>query len=138
MRAALPKDFEVVLERVLPDERTMLEALLRDLCDRGVAECIVTCGGTGLTERDVTPQATLAIADYEVPGMGEAMRAASIAHVPTAMLSRAVAVVRRRTLIVNLPGSPKGARETLAVIAPVLPHALALLAGDDPGHGEKG
>ena len=134
MRASLPAEFDVVLERVLPDERAPLEALLRDLCDRGVAECVVTCGGTGLTQRDITPQATLAIADYEVPGLGEAMRAASVAHVPTAMLSRAVAVVRRRTLIVNLPGSPKGARETLAVIAPVLPHALALLAGDDPGH----
>ena len=137
MRAALPKDFEVVLERVLPDERAQLEALLKDLCDRSVADCIVTSGGTGLTERDVTPQATLAVADYEVPGLGEAMRAASIARVPTAMLSRATAVVRRRTLIVNLPGSPKGARETLAVIAPVLPHALALLAGDDPGHEKK-
>ena len=134
MRASLPAEFDVVLERVLPDERALLETLLRDLCDRGVAECVVTCGGTGLTQRDITPQATLAIADYEVPGLGEAMRAASVAHVPTAMLSRAVAVVRRRTLIVNLPGSPKGARETLAVIAPVLPHALALLAGDDPGH----
>lgn len=134
MRASLPKEFDVVLERVLPDERTLIEALLRDLCDRGVAECIVTSGGTGLTRRDVTPQATVAVADYEVPGLAEAMRAASTKSVPTSMLSRAVAVVRGRTLIVNLPGSPKGARETLAVIAPVLPHALALLAGDDPGH----
>jgi molybdopterin adenylyltransferase len=134
MRASLPTDFDVVLERVLPDERNVIEATLVELCDRGDVEFIVTSGGTGLTQRDVTPQATLAIADYQVPGLAEAMRAASIQKVPTAMLSRAVAAVRGRTLIVNLPGSPKGARETLAVIAPVLPHALALLAGDDPGH----
>lgn len=134
MRAAMPPSFDVVFERILPDERALIEQLLRDVCDQGSADCILTSGGTGLTARDVTPQATLAIADYQVPGIAEAMRAASLPRVPTAMLSRAVAAVRGRTLIINLPGSPKGARETLSVIAAVLPHALELLSGRGGEH----
>ena len=134
MRAAMPASFDVVFERILPDERALIEQLLRDVCDQGSADCILTSGGTGLTARDVTPQATLAIADYQVPGIAEAMRAASLPRVPTAMLSRAVAAGRGRTLIVNLPGSPKGARETLSVIAAVLPHALELLSGRGGEH----
>lgn len=134
MADELPADSDVISEHILPDDRSALEALLRDLCDAEDADCVLTSGGTGLGARDVTPQATLAVADYEVPGIAEAMRAASIASVPTAMLSRAVAVVRAKTLIVNLPGSPKGVRETLAVIAGVLPHALGLLRGDVGEH----
>lgn len=134
LREGLPPESDVVAEHVLPDDKARLAALLRELCDRGDIDCVLTSGGTGLGPRDVTPQATLAVADYEVPGLGEAMRAASVARVPTAMLSRAIAVVRSRALIVNLPGSPKGARETLAVIAGVLPHALGLLRGDVGEH----
>jgi molybdenum cofactor synthesis domain-containing protein len=125
----LPADAVVVSSEILSDDREELEARLRSLCASGSVDCILTSGGTGLSARDVTPQATLAIADYEVPGIGEAMRAASLAAVPTAMLSRAVAVVRGVTLIVNLPGSPRAVRETLGVIAGVLPHAIGLLRG---------
>src|SRR5271166_4593317 len=129
MRAVLSSEFEIVSERVLPDEQALIERTLSALCDGDDIDCVLTSGGTGLGPRDVTPQATLRIADYVVPGIGEAMRAASIARVPTAMLSRAVAVVRGTTLVVNLPGSPSGARETLTTIAGVLPHSLALLCG---------
>lgn len=133
MRAELPAGFEVVEQRILPDDRALIERLLCDLCD-GVADLVLTSGGTGLSARDVTPQATRAVAEYEVPGIAETMRAASVPRVPAAMLSRAVAAVRNATLIVNLPGSPSGARETLAVIAGVLPHALDLLTGSNTEH----
>jgi len=129
MREGLGAKFEIVRETVLPDDAGALQAELIDLCDTETASLVLTSGGTGLSPRDRTPQATAAILDYEVPGISEAIRAASVAQVPTAMLSRAVAGVRHRTLIVNFPGSPKAVRESLAVVLPVLPHAVDLLHG---------
>ena len=94
---------------------------------RVLADLVITSGGTGLSPRDRTPQATGAVLDYEVPGIAEAIRAAAVAHTKSAMLSRALAGVRDRTLIVNLPGSPRAVGESLDVVIPVLPHALELL-----------
>jgi len=128
MKELLGENYSIALEEVLPDDPWALQALLIDLCDRGAADLILTSGGTGLSPRDRTPQATAAILDYEVPGIAEAIRAASIPIVATAMLSRALAGVRHRTLIVNFPGNPRAVKESLAVILPVLPHALELLA----------
>jgi molybdopterin adenylyltransferase len=128
LRAALPPSrFAIVREEVLADDRACLEQLLSSVCDRDEADGIFTSGGTGLSPRDITPEATLAIADYEVPGLADAMRNKSAQAIPTAMLSRAVAAVRGRTLIVNLPGSPKAIPETLGIISPVLDHAFQLL-----------
>jgi len=139
LKAGLPEQFQVASQHILSDDRAALEKLLRELCDpKSQVGLILTSGGTGLSPRDVTPQATQAIADYEVPGIAEAMRAASIPTVPTAMLSRAVAAVRKKTLIVNLPGNPEAVAETLAVIAPVLAHACQLLQGAVGEHPPRG
>ncbi len=122
--------FDVVERALLPDEPEQIAAVLRRWADDADIALAVTAGGTGLSPRDRTPEATLAVIDYRVPGMEEAMRATSVVAVPTAMLSRAVCGVRGRTLIVNLPGSERAARENLGVLLPVLGHACSSLRGD--------
>ena len=124
------KGYIVAKHAIVADESDQIAETLRTWADNEHLALIVTSGGTGLTPRDVTPQATMSVIDYEVPGMAEAMRAESLKKTPHAMLSRAVAGVRGICLIINLPGSPRGARENLEAVLPALDHALAKLAGD--------
>lgn len=124
---------EVVALSLVPDERPRIEAELVRLADQVGADVVFTNGGTGVGPRDVTPEATAAVIERAVPGISEAMRAGSLAQTPMAMLSRAVAGIRGRTLIVNLPGSPRGASECLGIMLPALEHAIEMMAGG--GHG---
>ncbi len=117
----------IIAQLVLPDEAQQLIAQLLTLADQERADLILTTGGTGLSARDVTPEATLAVIQRRVPGIEEALRAHGLNKTPFAMLSRAVVGVRGQTLIINLPGNPKGVRESMEVLLPVLPHALKLL-----------
>lgn len=123
-----------VAERVIvPDEFETIREALIGFADESQVDLILTTGGTGFAERDVTPEATLAVIDREAPGIAEAIRRESAASTKFAMLSRAVAGIRGKTLIINLPGSPKGVRECFAVFEPVLIHALKLIRGET-GH----
>ena len=121
--------YAVVYRTIVQDERWQIEQALKDAADRLGAALAVTTGGTGFSPRDVTPEATAAVCDRMAPGIGEAMRAASMAVTPRAMLSRATAGLRGKTLIVNLPGSPKAARENLEAVLPTLAHGLEMLRG---------
>ena len=120
--------FEVAPVQIVPDERELIAGALTAAAEAGY-DLVVTTGGTGLGPRDVTPQATAAVLDFEVPGLPEAMRQAGLASTPLAALSRGIAGVRRGTLIVNLPGSVRGATESLQAVLPALPHAVKLLHG---------
>jgi molybdopterin adenylyltransferase len=121
--------FEVSEPVVVPDERQRIADAIVAAAEHG-ADLVVTTGGTGLGPRDVTPQATSAVIDFEVPGIGEAMRLAGAATTPMAALSRSMAGVRGQTLIINVPGSPRGATESLEAVLPTLAHAIKLLHGD--------
>ena len=122
--------FYVVETRIVPDETEDIISTLKEWSEVKSIPLIITSGGTGVSPRDVTPQATKEVIDYEIPGMGEAMRAKSLQITPNAMLSRAIAGVRKGSLIINLPGSPAGARDNLLVVMPAIEHALLKISGD--------
>ena len=129
----LLKDIGVVIAHteIIPDEKKRIRDTLIDCADAKSLALIITTGGTGVSPRDVTPDATREVIDKEVPGMAEAMRRVSAAKTPHAMISRAVVGIRGNSLIVNLPGSPRAVRENLAVILPALKHAVEKIRGDD-------
>jgi len=124
------ENWSIAKQALLPDNESAIREILSQWADSGEIDVILTTGGTGFSPRDVTPEATRAVIDREAPGLAEAMRAASLKITPHAMLSRIVTGIRKRTLIINLPGSPKGAVENLQVVLPVLPHAIQLLQED--------
>ncbi len=124
----------VVKYEIVPDEADIITARLIDWADGGEVDIILTTGGTGLSRRDVTPEATLSVIDREVPGFAEAMRMKSLEKTPMAVLSRAVAGLRGRCLVINLPGSPKAVQECLEVVLPALPHAVEIIRGEVTEH----
>ena len=134
--AASPLEATVVERAIVPDDRASIESVLRHWADDLRLNLVLTTGGTGLSPTDITPEATLAVVERLVPGLAEAMRMESLRVTPMAMLTRAVAGCRGATLIVNLPGSPKGVRECLAVILPALPHAIDILTTRVTDHGK--
>ncbi len=132
----LAQGWQVLRDDIVPDDLLVLKDILAQWADGREFDVILTTGGTGFAPRDVTPEATKAVVQRFAPGMGEAMRAESLKITPHAMLSRGIAGIRDRTLIINLPGSPKAALENLDVVIPVLPHAVELLRED--AHAESG
>ena len=129
--------YQVVHTILLPDDRKMLADEMARIADEGVAELVLTTGGTGFSPRDCMPEATMDIAERMVPGIPEAMRYYSLTITPRAMLSRAAACIRKKTLIINLPGSPKAVRESLEYILPSLGHGLEIMTGDATNCGSK-
>ncbi len=125
---------DIVETKIVSDDLEPLIVLLRNSAERSDVNLVITTGGTGFSPRDNTPEATLRVIEREAPGLAEAMRIETLRQTPMAMISRGVCGIRSGALIINLPGSPKGVRESFAVIAPVLKHAIALLAGS-PGGG---
>ena len=125
-----PEGYEVTVYKVLPDDQETLENEMKRIADEGLADIIFTTGGTGFSMRDVTPEATIAVSDRLVPGIPEAMRASSMTITNKAMLSRAAAGIRKQTLIVNMPGSPKAVKESLEYIIGPLRHGLEILLGE--------
>ena len=126
--------WQVIKQEIVPDEMDSIQEKLKAWADSGEMDVLLTTGGTGFAPRDVTPEATRAVVERFTPGLDEAMRTASLEVTPHAMLSRAASGIRKLTLIVNLPGSPKGATENFQVLVPVLEHAIKLLQEKDAGH----
>jgi molybdopterin adenylyltransferase len=126
--------FAVPIYHILPDEQEQIADMLRELADGGAVDLIVTTGGTGPAPRDVTPEATLAVIEREMPGLAELLRFEGVKRTPLAVLSRGVAGIRKDTLIINLAGSPKAVREGIEILTPVLPHALQMLKGQNLEH----
>ena len=124
------KDYSISFYKIVPDEIKEIERELIYLCDELKVDLILTNGGTGFSQRDVTPEATQNVIEKYVPGIGEAMRMKSLAITPKAMLSRSISGIRGKTLIINLPGSPKGAVENLQFVLPAIPHGIAILTGE--------
>ena len=130
-------DSQVVKYEVIPDELDVIAQKLAQWADEGSVDVILTTGGTGLGPRDVTPEATLSVVDKVVPGFGEMMRDRTFSATPLSLLSRAVAGVRKKCLIINLPGSPKAVDECLEVILPAIPHAVEIIKGEVTEHSGK-
>jgi molybdenum cofactor synthesis domain-containing protein len=128
------RGFGVPVLEVVPDEKPIIEGRLRELSDRGGIDLVLTTGGTGPAPRDVTPEATLAVIEREMPGIAELLRTESFKKTPHGVLSRGRAGIRGKTLIINFPGSPKAVRECLEILDPVLPHALELIRGEFGEH----
>jgi len=125
---------ELVRYEIIPDEKETISSKLAEWADEGRIDVILTTGGTGLSRRDVTPEATMAVVDRAAPGFTEAMRAGTLSITPMSMLSRSAAGIRGNCLIINLPGSPKAVRECLEVILPVIPHAVEIIKGEATEH----
>ena len=131
---ALARDYQIAVRALVPDDNVRIVATLAEWCDRDSSDLILTTGGTGLSPRDVTPEATRAVIERDAPGIAERIRALSLTTFPRAALSRGLAGTRKKTLIINLPGSPGGVRDGLAALDPIIGHAVAVLRADHLEH----